>query len=54
LRPSRISRGRRIRLSYRRRLAGSFAVAFAPFYRRLEILKSLTSHGLPYVLITEP
>ena len=24
-----------------------------PFYRRLEILKSLTGHGLPYFLITE-
>src|ERR1700730_15302011 len=39
--------------SYRRRLAGSFALAFAPFYRRLEFLKLFTSHGLPYFLITE-
>jgi hypothetical protein len=30
-----------------------FALAFPPFYRRLEIIKSLTAHGLPYFLITE-
>src|ERR1700722_2730021 len=41
LRPARISR------------PTLFALAFAPFYRRLEFFKLLTGHGLPYFLITE-
>ena len=31
-----------------------FASLLAPFYRRLEIVKPLIGHGLPYFLITEP
>ena len=42
------------RLRLRTVVTGSFALAFAPFYRRLKIIKSLTAHGLPYFLITEP
>jgi hypothetical protein len=59
LRPARISRGRRlspffpstagllraVRVPLEFRGAGSFALAFAPFYRLLEILKSLISKG---------